>query len=352
MEFGVFYQLPCADDQSPADRYADTIAQAQLADELGFDAVWLAELHFNPRFSIMSAPLLVAAAIAQTTRRIKVGTAVNLVPLHHPIRLAEETATLDVISGGRCIFGIGRGSNPRQFEGYGVDVAGGRQRFTEAVDFILKAWTNEEFSYRGEHYQAENLRIMPKPQQKPHPPVYIASNSPDTFELVGSMGHNILVAPLVVSMQGAVDGLAVYRETLLEHGHDPAEAKINVNVPVYVTEDRNKARAALEPSFENYLGLVRASRSSATRRLHNLTYGQICDELGAIGDPDQCVAKLRAFQETYQPQEFMCWFNPGGLLPHQEVEKSMRLFAQEVMPQFQEAAASPIVDQVSASAEG
>ena len=109
MEFGVFYQLPCGPEQSPKQRYSDTIAQSQLADELGFDSVWLAELHFNPEFSIMSAPLLVASAIAQTTKRIKVGTAVNLVPLNNPVRLAEEAATLDVISGGRAIFGIGRG---------------------------------------------------------------------------------------------------------------------------------------------------------------------------------------------------------------------------------------------------
>ena len=334
MEFGVFYQLPCADDQSPADRYADTIAQSLLADELGYDAVWLAELHFNSRFSIMSAPLLVASAIAQATNRIKVGTAVNLVPLHHPIRLAEETATLDIISGGRAIFGIGRGSNPRQFQGYGVDLEEGRGRFQEALDFILKAWANEEFSYQGEHYQAHDLRISPKPEQKPHPPVYIASNSPDTFGLVGSLGHNILVAPLVVSVQGALDGLEVYRATLAEHGHDPASLNVNVNVPVYVTEDRKKARGGFEETFNNYLGVIRSNQSRATSRLANMSYDQVYDEYGVIGDPEQCIAKLRSLQEMYQPQEFMCWFNTGGLLPHREVEKSMRLFAKEVMPHF------------------
>ena len=339
MEFGVFYQLPCAEEQSPAARYADTLAQAQLADELGFDSVWLAELHFNPKFSIMSAPLLVASAIAQSTSRIKVGTAVNLVPLHHPIRLAEETATLDILSQGRAIFGIGRGSNPRQFEGYGVDVVEGRQRFQEALDFILKAWTNDELTFQGQYYQAQELRVMPKPEQKPHPPVYIASNSPDTFGLVGSMGHNILVAPLVVSIQGALTGLEVYRETLAEHGYDPAQAKINVNVPVYVTEDRKLARATLEPSFTNYLGLIGSSRLRASRGLASLTYDAVFEEFSAIGDPDQCVAKLRSFQDMYQPQEFMCWFNPGGLLPHEEVEKSMRLFANEVMPHFKEPSA-------------
>ena len=334
MEFGVFYQMPCADGQSPAGRYADTISQAVLADELGFDTVWLAELHFNSRFSIMSAPLLVASAIAQATSRVKVGTAVNLVPLHNPIRLAEETATLDIISGGRAIFGIGRGSNPRQFQGYGVDLEEGRGRFQEALDFILKAWTNDEFSFQGEHYQAHDLTVSPKPEQKPHPPVYIASNSPDTFSLVGSLGHNILVAPLVVSIQGALDGLELYRATLAEHGHDPASVKVNVNVPVFVTEDRDKARGGFEETFNNYLAVIRSNSSQATSRLANMSYDEVYDKYAAIGDPEQCIAKLRSLQELYQPQEFMCWFNTGGMLPHEEVEKSMRLFAGEVMPHF------------------
>lgn len=131
MEFGVFYQLPCSEDQSPSQRYSDTIAQSQLADEL-LDSVWLAELHFNPEFSIMSAPLLVASAIAQTTKRIKVGTAVNLMPLHNPVRLAEEAATLDVISGGRAIFGIGRAQSP-PVRGLRRRRSRGRERFLEAL---------------------------------------------------------------------------------------------------------------------------------------------------------------------------------------------------------------------------
>ena len=126
MEFGVFYQLPCAAEQIPATRIQDTIAQCKLADDLGFDAAWLAELHFNPRFSVLSAPLMVASAVAQSTKRIRIGNAVNLLPLHQPVRLAEEVATLDVLSNGRAIFGVGRGSMPTHFEGYGIDQEEGR----------------------------------------------------------------------------------------------------------------------------------------------------------------------------------------------------------------------------------
>ena len=333
MQFGVFYQMPCAVDQDPVARYQDTISQAKLADELGFDTVWLAELHFNPRFSIMAAPLLVGSAIAQATTRIKIGTAVNLVPLHQPIRLAEETATLDVLSQGRAIFGIGRGSNPSHFQGYGVDMAEGRQRFREAVDFILKAWTNDELCYQGQYYQTDRLNVTPKPKQKPHPPVYIASNSSDTFELVGSMGHNILVAPIVVTVQGALDGLKVYRKTLADNGLDPDLAKTGVNVSVYVDEDPNRARSIFEPSYNNYLSMLKMN-PRATQHIKDLTYNQVFEDFAAIGDPDQCIAKLRYLQEIYGPQEFLCWFNTGGLVAPQDVEKSMRLFAREVMPAF------------------
>ena len=349
MEFGVFYQLPCAEGQSTAQRYDDTIAQTQLAEELGFDAAWLAELHFNPRFSIMPAPLLLASAIARVTQRIKIGTAVNLLPLHNPIRLAEETATLDILSHGRAIFGIGRGAIASHFEGYGVPLSESRQRFEETLEIVLKAWTTEEFSYQGQYYQFQDLRVVPKPYQQPYPPIYVAANSPDTFDIVGLMGHHLLVAPLIISNERAQAGLEVYRQHLSEGGHDPASAKVTVTVPVYVAEDKKKAKAGPTATINNYLGSLRdmylsaaAERAmsvyprarQARERLSALNYDQIYDEFAVIGDPDQCVAKLKLFQQMFGPQEFMCWFNTGGLLPHKEVEKSMRLFAQEVMPHF------------------
>ena len=209
MKFGVFYQMPCAVDQDPAARYQDTITQCQLADQLGFDSVWLAELHFNARFSVMPAPLMVASAIAQTTEKIKIGTAVHLVALHQPIRLAEEAATLDVMSGGRSIFGIGRGAIPTHFQGYGIDQEEARDRFLESLEMVLGMWTQDKYSYEGRYYQANDIDIAPRPLQQPHPPVYSASNSPDTFDIVGQLGHNILVAPTIVTAQGAVDGLGV-----------------------------------------------------------------------------------------------------------------------------------------------
>ena len=336
MEFGIFYQLPCGPDQDPADRYSDMIAAAQLADELGFDTVWLAELHFNSRFSVMPAPLLVASAIAQATTKIKIGTAVNLVPLHNPIRLAEEMATLDVLSKGRAIFGIGRGSNATHFQGYGIDQEEGRQKFQEAVDFILQAWDQETLTFNGKHYHAQDLSVVPKPYQKPHPPVYVASNGADTFDLVGNMGHNILVAPIIATVEGVQTGLNVYRGTLAKHGLDPAEMKVNVAVPTLVAQDSAQAHAMAKSTVDSYLDTLReaGSRGRGASRALTMGYQQVQEEYGAIGNPEECVSQLRRFQELYNPQEVMCWFDIGGTLPYPEVKKSMELFSSEVMPHF------------------
>lgn len=336
MQFGVFYQIPCGEGQTPAARYADVMAQVQLADELGYDMAWLAELHFARRFSVMPAPLLMASALSQTTKRIMLGTAVNLLPLHHPLRIAEEVATLDVLSGGRAVFGIGRGSNPNHYRGYGIPIEERNDRFVEGLDLALRAWTEDELNYDGRFYQAENIRLEPKPIQQPHPPVYVASNGADTFPLVGKLGHSILVTPLIITVDGVSDGLSVYRGTLAEHGHDPASIKVVVNVPVYVGETERAARDGFAPTVNNYLDTLRSmqNNSRGSGRAFQIDYDDICNELGAVGTPQQVIERLQQFQELYQPQEFMCWFNIGGMLSNEAVARSMRLFAEEVMPYF------------------
>ena len=176
--------------------------------------------------------------------------------------------------------------------------------------------------------------MVPKPQQQPHPPVYIAANSADTFGLVGELGHNILVAPLVVSREGALAGLEDYRSALARQGHDASPSGVNINLPVYVTEDSNKIKSGYEPTINNYLGTLRQNRSGPATRASRRDYEEVRSDFAAIGTPEQVVAKLKFFQKLFNPQEFMCWFNTGGMLPHQEVAQSMELFAQQVMPHF------------------
>src|SRR5262249_17316678 len=142
MRFGFFDQLPCAGDGSERQRYHDLLAQIDLGDRVGLDTVWLGELHFSRAFSVLADPLTVLAAAAQRARRIRLGTAVTLLPLHHPVKIAEEAAIADILSDGRLELGCGRGTAPLHYAGYALPQEESRERFEEALDFILKAWTN------------------------------------------------------------------------------------------------------------------------------------------------------------------------------------------------------------------
>src|SRR5437588_9679208 len=157
MKFDIFYQLPEAAIQNTGQRYRELIAESAEADRLGFDTVWLAEVHFAPRFSTMPTPLLLLAAIAERTTRLRLGTAVNLMPLHHPLRLAEEIATLDVLSGGRVEFGGGRGAFLLNYRGYGVDMIASRPLFAENLEFVKRAWTEARLTFHGEHFNVEGI---------------------------------------------------------------------------------------------------------------------------------------------------------------------------------------------------
>jgi len=342
MRFGFFDQLPCASGHSERQRYRDIIAQIELGDVLGFDTAWLGELHFSRPFSILAAPLMVLAAAAQRTTRIRLGTAVTLLPLHNPVKTAEEAATADVLSDGRLEFGVGRGTAPMHYAGYGIPQEESRERFDEALDFILQAWTNERFSFEGKHYRVHDLTVIPKPLQSPHPPVRIAANNPDTFPTAGRRRLPIFATPLINPPDKLKEGLAVYRETL--PAGTPGDTALAF--PVHVTTSRAQARQECEP------GLLRFLREAAERlrplgqadiksfeafrqvlaRIERVRYEDLDREMGVFGDPDYCIERVQALRREYGMDEFICYFNQGGIMEHAMVKQSMKLFAKEVLP--------------------
>ena len=342
MRFGFFDQLPCASGHSERQRYRDIIAQIELGDVLGFDTAWLGELHFSRPFSILAAPLMVLAAAAQRTTRIRLGTAVTLLPLHNPVKTAEEAATADVLSDGRLEFGVGRGTAPMHYAGYGIPQEESRERFDEALDFILQAWTNERFSFEGKHYRVHDLTVIPRPLQSPHPPVRIAANSPDTFPTAGRRRLPIFATPLINPPDKLKEGLAVYRETL--PAGTPGDTALAF--PVHVTTSRAQARQECEP------GLLRFLREAAERlrplgqadiksfeafrqvlaRIERVRYEDLDREMGVFGDPDYCIERVQALRREYGMDEFICYFNQGGIMEHAMVKQSMKLFAKEVLP--------------------
>ena len=194
MRFCIQQLLTYRDWQTEGEVYADALEEARLADELGFEAVWLAEHHFS-RYGICPSLAVLAAAIARETRRVRIGTSVVVAPFAHPLRIAEEWAMVDILSGGRLEFGIGRGYQPKEFRGLGVSMEKTRERFDEAVEVIRRAWTDERVTFEGEFFQVRDLHVLPRPLQKPHPPLWTAAVSPDTYTLAARRGFKILTAP-------------------------------------------------------------------------------------------------------------------------------------------------------------
>ncbi|MGH7045457.1 MAG: LLM class flavin-dependent oxidoreductase [Stellaceae bacterium] len=339
MRFGFFDQLPCASGFSEAQRYRDILAQIELGDTIGFDTVWLGELHFSRSFSILADPLMVLAAAAQRTRRIRLGTAVTLLPLHNPVRIAEAAATADILSGGRLELGCGRGTAPLHYAGYDIPQEESRERFDEALDFIIGAWTSESFSYAGKHFHADGLSLTPRPLQQPHPPVRIAANSPDTFPFAARRRLPIFATPLINPPDKLKEGLGIYRAGLPDG--DAALA-----FPVHVTTSRAQARQDCEAGLMRFLheaaarlaplGQADIKSFEAFRqvlaRIERVTFEDMDREMGVFGDPDYCVDRVRQLEREYGMNEFICYFNQGGIMDHEMVRRSMTLFAEKVMP--------------------
>src|SRR5246127_5102392 len=151
-EFGVFHEFSRRAGQTEAEAFAQAFAQVEAAERWGLDVIWLAELHFLPERSVLSAPLLIAAAIAARTQRINIGIAVQVLPLCHPLRLAEEVATLDHVSHGRLFFGVGRSGFPHTYEAYGIPYGESRERFAEVLEILKRCWSEERFSFAGKFH--------------------------------------------------------------------------------------------------------------------------------------------------------------------------------------------------------
>src|SRR5438067_3398721 len=179
MEFGMFHEFPALPGRSETEAFDEAMAQVDAAESWGLDAMWLAEIHFAPERTYLSSPLAIASAIAARTRRIKIGIAVQVLPLSHPLRLAEEAATVDQISQGRLIYGIGRSGVVRTYEDYGISYAESRERFAETLDILRLAWTEPRFSYQGKYHSFDNVALTPKPYQKPYPELRMAAATPE-----------------------------------------------------------------------------------------------------------------------------------------------------------------------------
>jgi alkanesulfonate monooxygenase SsuD/methylene tetrahydromethanopterin reductase-like flavin-dependent oxidoreductase (luciferase family) len=327
MEFGIFHEFWSTQAASQAEAFADSLVEIAAAEEWGLDVLWLAEIHMNPTRSLVSAPLTVASAVAARTRRIKIGTAVQILPLGHPLRLAEETATIDQISGGRLIFGVGRSAFPRAYLAYGVSYEESQDRFAETLDIIEKAWAEPVCSHHGHYYSFDNFTLVPRPVQQPHPEIRIAASQDDTYAAIGRLGYRLFSAVRASPLSELAGHARTYREAWAAAGHR-GRARMYLQVPVYVAETEAAALAEAEA------GMMRFATYRPDLVRGPMSYDQVRQEKGIVGTPDTVTARLMELRETTGIDGVSAEINPGSMLSHQQVMRSLGLWCREVMPRF------------------
>ncbi len=347
-EFGMFHEFQRTAGMSDEEAFRVSFEQIDAAERWGLDAMWLAEIHGAPERSVLSAPLALASAIAARTKRMKIGTAVQVLPLCHPLRLAEEAATVDQISHGRLIFGVGRSGFPRTYEAYGVPYGESRERFAETLEILKKAWTESPFSYNGQYYHFDNVRVTPKPFQQPWPEIRVAANSADTFPTMAKLGHGVFVAVRLGTLEELEPNIASYRRAWKEAGH-AGEGQVFLRAPVYIAETDKAAREEPEESimyFYRYLGErledsasragVRAveDRAARGRRLQTITYEEALRDKIIVGSPERVTDRLTDLREKLGLDGILCEMNCGTKIPHPKVMKSLQLLCEKVSPRF------------------
>jgi alkanesulfonate monooxygenase SsuD/methylene tetrahydromethanopterin reductase-like flavin-dependent oxidoreductase (luciferase family) len=359
MHLGLVMECDYREGATQEEAFDEAFQMAKTAEAGSLDGVWLAERHFAARSgpldsfgtgipSIVSAPLIIASAIAARTQRLRVGIAVNVLPLCHPIRIAEEAATVDQISKGRLDFGVGRSGFPRAYEGYGIPYGESRERFQECLDVILNAWTEERFSYTGKYYAFHDLAVLPKPYQKPHPPIRVAATTRETFPQVGRMGHPIFIGLRGFDVSEAAHHLKAYRQAWREAGH-PGDGDVFLRIPGYVAETAERALSEPKDStMRSYRRLGQTFGKSAgaagttaaeerverAERLSSVGYDDLLRGRVAYGTPEMVAERLRQLQEMLGLSGIILEPNVGGHIPRELVFRSVRLFAEEVAPRL------------------
>ena len=268
MRYGIFHlpSLSAADRVDSASRLCIIVEQAAYGEELGFDSVWLAEHHFHSFGGFLSSPPVIGAAIAQRTKKIHIGTAVSLLPYHNPLRVAEDYATLDCLSGGRLEFGIGHGFIKYESLTFGTPLEELRDRFKENLEVILKAWSEPNFSYKGRSFNYENVELLPRPVQQPHPTIWMgATSTAESFEFAGRSGFHLMLIPFLHGIDELRSMVEIYLGARRAAGHDPSRARVIAMYHIYVGDNFAEARSTAEPA----LGAYHAAAAEA----RNLTQG-------------------------------------------------------------------------------
>jgi alkanal monooxygenase alpha chain len=355
MRFGVYLTTAQPPGHSPEAVFDNAVRYAQKAEDLGFDGAWVFEHHFS-RFGLSNAPLTLAAYLLGHTTRLRVGTSITVVPLYHPIRLAEQVALIDQVSHGRLDFGVGRGTCKPDFDFFGVDMGETHTILSEYMDIIERAWRDDVVESDGAYVKFPAVPVYPRPWTKPRPTVYAAAESPRTTEWAASRGYPMLLNHWIEE-EAMLSQLELYEETSLASGHDPAAMEHIFSCIAYLDESREAARREVRDNLAWWrrVGIAGAYKFEELRRLPNYEFhfrrwedevlksGGNRDEafeksldhmieINPIGTVEQCVERLGRVIERTGIRHVVCGFEGSG--DPDKTIGNMARFAAEVMPEL------------------
>lgn len=330
--------------RSEAELFAQTLEELAAADALGFDGAWLVEHHFTPGYSHSSKPELLLAACAERTSRLRLGLAVVPLPYHHPVHVAERAATLDVLSGGRLELGFGRGFSPAEYEAFGVRMQDSRSLVAESLEILRASFTKDAVSFSGRHFRLEGVRIVPRALQRPHPPLWTAAVSPETFDWAARERLGVLVGPFKPWFMVEAD-IRRYREAW----RHPEPPRVGVTLGTLCLRDARRARALaapaltwfygellritapvleqLYPSYEHFRQLGRFRRLVALGARPRLLEAA---GMSLVGSPAECIERIGALERA-GVTHLLCAVGAGALETG-VVRESLECIAAEVIP--------------------
>jgi probable F420-dependent oxidoreductase len=333
MRFGLYSSIANPPRGEHLERCIDeVIAEAQLAEASGFDSCFFGE-HHQDADGFLPSPLIVATAVAARTQRLRVGTSVILLPLHHPVRIAEDVITLDLVSKGRVVLGVGIGYQPADFRAFGVPMDERAGRFEESLEILQRCWTGERFSFRGTHYTLEDVQVRPRPFQTPGPPLWIGASVPAAARRAGRLADGFVGTPST-SLDNATRLAGIYTHAAREAGRTPEVVQMR---DAWVAGTRAEADAVYGPHvmaayryyWEHRLAEFRCMPADAPFTLENLAPDRLI-----LGDPETCVREFQRWQKATDASTFLLRLRHAhsGGPPHAQIMAAIKLFGERVIP--------------------
>jgi alkanesulfonate monooxygenase SsuD/methylene tetrahydromethanopterin reductase-like flavin-dependent oxidoreductase (luciferase family) len=348
MKFGLFHSVQLPDPTREKKYYQEALDQVLWAEQLGYDSVWFTEHHFS-RHGIVSASLTLLGYLAGITSTIRLGTAVTVLPFHNPIQIAEETATVDLLSHGRLDLGVGRGYQWGEYHKLNISMEEADRRFQEAIDVLVRGWTaTEPFDHRGEFWTFNEMTVHPKPWQTPHPPLWVAASSHASMDRIAEKGWNLLVGQ-GETFQRVADQVNYFRSAVGEAGGDYDPGRVTVARAMYTAPKPEQVRSDAEVPFMwfkqtgNEVGapperrgeLLPDNFAEYRRRFSaeaRFDYEAMAENVILFGTPEQVAEKVELLRQS-GVEKLILFVNYGGI-ESRKVMDSLELFAKEVMPQF------------------